>query len=87
MQDSPTIVNISPKPEGIEEVETVDLAPERLANIWVGRITSIVGGICLTLALMLWLIRPDHYRPVLALLVVAMFAAILHSYTFDDERY
>jgi hypothetical protein len=86
MQDSPTIVDISPRPEDGEEVETVDLAPERIANIWVGRITSIVGGICLVLALSLWLLRPEHYRTVLALLVVAMFAAILHSYTFEDER-
>jgi hypothetical protein len=39
---------------------------------------------CLVAALVLWALRANHYRPVLALLTIAMFAAILHSYTFEN---
>ena len=61
-----------------------ETTPERSATIWVSRITSFVGLVCLSLALIEWAFRPGHYRTVLALLVVAMFAAILHSYTFEN---
>jgi hypothetical protein len=35
-------------------------------------------------ALVVWHYHTNHYRLVLALLIVAMFAAILHSYVFED---
>jgi hypothetical protein len=38
----------------------------------------------LLLALVAWLARHGHYRLVLAFLIVALFASILHSYTFED---
>ncbi len=57
---------------------------DRMAAIWVGRITRVIGAICLALALIEWAFRQGHYRTVLALLTIAMFAAILHSYTFED---
>lgn len=58
--------------------------PERRATIWVSRMTSIIGLLCLAAALAVWAGRPGHFRLVLALLTVAMFAAILHSYTFEN---
>jgi hypothetical protein len=85
------------KPETFTEAETIaeprpiqpipvrsDVAPGRRANLWVARITTLIGLACLVLALVEWAIRPNHYRLVLALLVIAMFAAILHSYTFEN---
>ncbi|HEX8918769.1 MAG TPA: hypothetical protein VF898_09710 [Chloroflexota bacterium] len=44
----------------------------------------MIGVIALTISLTVWFVRPNHYRFVLAVLMVAMFAAILHSYTFED---
>ena len=61
-----------------------DEEPERAARVWVSRFTGVAGGLCLLFALSLWLARPGHLRPVLALLVLAMFMAILHSYVFED---
>lgn len=58
--------------------------PDHLASIWVSRITGIGGGFCLLVALSYWFARPGHYRPVLILLTVAMFASILHSYVFEN---
>jgi hypothetical protein len=77
------------KPEPLIEVEEdaaapVDATVDRIATIWVSRITSVVGLLCLAIALAVWAYRPGHYRFVLALLTVAMFAAILHSYTFEN---
>lgn len=57
---------------------------DHLASVWVSRITGIGGGICLLIALSYWFARPGHYRPVLILLTVAMFASILHSYVFEN---
>ncbi len=57
---------------------------DRDASVWVGRITSIIGLICLGLALVEWEVRPGHLRTVLALLTIAMFAAILNSYSFEN---
>ncbi|MGH2442183.1 MAG: hypothetical protein ACRDFX_03340 [Chloroflexota bacterium] len=54
------------------------------ATIWVSRVTSVLGLICLALALIEWAWRPGHLRTVLAFLIVAMFAAILRSYSFED---
>ncbi|MBV9282225.1 MAG: hypothetical protein JOZ41_19255 [Chloroflexi bacterium] len=76
-------------PSPVDDQATTDLkaitaASEPTATVWVSRITSAIGGVCLIIALTLWLLRPDHYRPVLALLTIAMFAAILHSYTFEN---
>src|SRR5947209_969060 len=64
-------------------VQVPDEAQER-ATRWVAHITSIVGAACLLAALVYWAWHPGHLRTVLALLIVAMFAAILHSYTFED---
>ncbi|HEY8686510.1 MAG TPA: hypothetical protein VIO57_12960 [Chloroflexota bacterium] len=58
--------------------------PDHLASVWVSRITGIGGGLCLLVALSYWYLRPGHYRPVLILLTVAMFASILHSYVFEN---
>ncbi len=58
--------------------------PDQLASVWVSRITGIGGGFCLLVALSYWFLRPGHYRPVLILLTVAMFASILHSYVFEN---
>jgi len=65
--------------------ESPQEAPERLATIWVGRITFIIGGAFLIMALVTWALRPGHYRILLAMLVIAMFCAILHSYTFETN--
>ena len=67
----------------VDEFEE-ELTPERRATIWVSRITFVVGAICLLLAMGAWLFRPGHYRLVLAFLIVALFASILHSYTFEN---
>jgi predicted RND superfamily exporter protein len=81
----PPIMNIPPEADNEDEIGgTAEAAQQRIATVWVSRLTSIVGGICLVVALVLWLVRPEHYRLVLAFLVVAMFAAILHSYTFEN---
>jgi hypothetical protein len=67
----------------VEQVETVQ-PEERAATVWVSRLTGIVGGIMLLIALVEWFTRHGHYRLLLALLTVAMFCAILHSYVFED---
>lgn len=86
MANNPRLVDIPAEPETvlIEAPAEADRAAERLATVWVSRVTSVVGLICLALALVEWALRPNHYRLVLALLTVAMFAAILHSYTFEN---
>ena len=86
MQKSPPLANVATDEDDrltdsgliIEEIE------EHMASVWVGRITGAIGGLCLLLALSVWLARPGHYRLVLAFLTIAMFAAILHSYTFEN---
>jgi uncharacterized membrane protein len=67
----------------VEQVESVQ-PEERAATVWVSRLTGIVGGIMLLIALVEWFTRHGHYRLLLALLTVAMFCAILHSYVFED---
>jgi hypothetical protein len=62
----------------------IDDQPDHLASVWVSRITGIGGGLLLLIALSYWFARPGHYRPVLILLTVAMFASILHSYVFEN---
>lgn len=69
---------------GHQSVLSSSAEPDRLASVWVSRITGIVGGLCLLIALSYWFARPGHFRPVLILLTVAMFAAILHSYVFEN---
>jgi hypothetical protein len=59
---------------------------ERPATVWVSRITGIVGGIILLVALFEWFFRHGHFRLILALFTVAMFCAILHSYVFEETR-
>lgn len=67
-------------PVAIPPVEVIQGRP---ATVWAGRIARVVGAMCLLAALLEWATRPGHLRPVLALLIIAMFAAILHSYTFE----
>lgn len=50
----------------------------------VGRVTGIVGLVFLTLGFFLWFVRNGHYRLILLVLTVAMFMAILHTYTFEN---
>jgi len=85
MQETPSYLKV-PIALNQEEDTTLEVvpAPERSATIWVTRITGLIGVLALTLALAVWLARPNHYRFVLAVLMIAMFAAILHSYTFED---
>lgn len=67
--------------------EIEEEAPESAAARWVNRITGIVGAVFLLLALTAWFARHGHYRLVLALLIVALFASILHAYTFDNGHW
>jgi hypothetical protein len=59
---------------------------QRVETVWVSRITGILGAAFLIIALTFWTFRPGHLRLVLAFLVLAMFAAVLHSYTFDSDN-
>ena len=87
-QETPTYTSSLPD-EVTEEIPVVSFpeTPEQRATVWAGRITGIVGVICVLLALSVWATRHGHYRLVLAFLVVAMFCAILHSYTFENGQY
>jgi hypothetical protein len=87
MQNVPPLEDVGPIVDAADlDTETIaEAAPERLAAIWASRITGVVGILFLAAALVTWFARHGHYRLVLALLIVAMFAAILHSYTFDDR--
>lgn len=90
VQKSPPLRNIPADEETVEMAAlaaAVSATTDRAATIWVHRITGIGGGLCLFLALSVWLARAGHYRLVLALLVVSMFAAILHSYTFENGNH
>lgn len=86
MQNVPPLTEVSniPDDEGLIEDQVAELAPGREATIWVSRITFIVGAIFLGLALLAWLFRQHHYRLVLAFLIVALFASILHSYVVEN---
>jgi hypothetical protein len=68
----------------IEVVPDEAVPEERTATVWVSRITFVVGAAFLMLALLAWLFRHGHNRLVLALLIVALVASILHSYTFEN---
>jgi uncharacterized membrane protein YtjA (UPF0391 family) len=70
--------------EDLTEDQLAELAPGREATIWVSRITFVVGAVFLILALLAWLFRQHHYRLVLAFLIVALFASILHSYVVEN---
>ncbi len=85
MQSTSPLAGIAPDldTQGVSAPTALTIE-DRIATIWVGRITRIVGAICLVLAIIEWAFRQGHYRTVLALLTLAMFAAILHSYTFED---
>jgi len=85
MQHSPRF-DVTPNMEDQHEesLDAVEMSQERLTTVWVSRVTSVVGGICLLCGLALWLVRPEHYRLVLVLLTIARFAAILNSYTFEN---
>jgi cytochrome bd-type quinol oxidase subunit 1 len=85
-QNVPPLSDIPPTTEShaLVDASQIEVTPERMATVWVGRMTFLVGGICLMAAFAVWLLRPGHYRLVLAFLIVAMFMAILHSYTFEN---
>ncbi|HZS94355.1 MAG TPA: hypothetical protein VFA78_06140 [Chloroflexota bacterium] len=72
-----------------QEQLDVILQPGRLSGrraAWVNRVTGVLGLISLVIALTIWFVRTNHYRLVLVFLVIAMFAAILHSYTFENGQ-
>lgn len=85
MQNTPPLAPVPPQTDEVD----LTAAPfaqthDHLATLWVSRVTSFVGLVCLVIALGVWMFHSGHYRLVLALLTVAMFAAILHSYTFEN---
>ncbi len=86
MQNAPSLTEITPiaNHEEVDLESSEELTPERRVTLWVNRLTGVVGAIFLLLALVAWLARHGHYRLVLAFLIVALFASILHSYTFED---
>ena len=86
IENTPPVIHLTPETddEAGGSVVAAETTPERAATLWVSRLTKVVGGTCLLFALTLWLLRPEHYRTVLALLTVAMFAAIFHTYPFAD---
>jgi len=86
MQETTPLVDLSHGATrvGMEQLEGAQLPVERAATIWVSRITGIFGCVMLLVALLEWFVRHGHLRLVLALLIVAMFCAILHSYVFED---
>jgi len=49
-----------------------------------GRITFVLGILCLVAGLAVWMFRSGEHRSALLLLVVAMFLAILHNYSLED---
>ena len=60
------------------------LSSRRIA--WVNRVTGVLGLISLAIALTIWFVHTNHYRLVLVFLVIAMFTAILHAYTFENSH-
>jgi len=84
MQKTSPLSSVVPERDETTSSIAQAVSPERQATVWVSRLTGIVGAICLFAALSVWLWRPGHWRLVLAFLTIAMFAAILHSYTFED---
>ena len=86
MQDTTPLVDLSHGAThvDVEQLGAAQLPAERAATIWVSRLTGIFGSIMLVIALLEWFVRHGHLRLVLALLTVAMFCAILHSYVFED---
>lgn len=77
-------VTTDPRDEITVDLRAVPQSADRSPTIWVSRVTAVVGAVCLVGALSIWQFHHGHYRLVLALLIVAMFAAILHSYVFED---
>jgi len=67
-----------------EVVDDAVIAEGSPGSVWVSRITGMVGALFLLLALAAWFLRHGHLRLVLALLIVALFASIIHSYTFEN---
>jgi hypothetical protein len=88
MRNAPPLTGTDPvtseQHRHIEVVPDEAVPEERPATIWVSRITFVVGAAFLVLALLAWLFRHGHNRLVLALLIVALVASILHSYTFEN---
>lgn len=84
IQKTPTVPSISTDNFDDRRTSSAVESSDHLASVWVSRITGIGGGFCVLVALSYWFARPGHYRPVLILLTVAMFASILHSYVFEN---
>jgi len=77
-------VTTDPRDEITVDLRAVPQSAEGSPTVWVSRVTGAVGAVCLFTALIVWHYHLHHYRLVLALLIVSMFAAILHSYVFED---
>jgi hypothetical protein len=83
-QSAPSVRSYLPAIHDIDLVDAQESPAENTANIWTSRITGAIGAVFLALGLLIWASRPGHYRLVLAFLVIAMLAAILRSYTFEN---
>jgi hypothetical protein len=84
IQTSPALRGISPVIHDIDLQDDEAVQTEDTATMWASRITGAIGAIFVPPALIIWAARPGHYRLVLAFLIVAMLAAIIHSYTFEN---
>ncbi|MGI8825493.1 MAG: hypothetical protein ACR2JC_07595 [Chloroflexota bacterium] len=85
-QNTVPLIEIQPVRNEIDPADQATIELEIEVVNWYRRITGAVGGSFLFAALLYWAARPGHYRPVLVLLIVAMLAAILHTYAFEDGQ-
>ena len=86
-QDTVPLIEITPIRRDFDPADQATIEIEIKVVNWFRRITGVVGGVFLCVALVVWMLRPSyHYRFVLAFLTVAMLAAILHSYAFEDGQ-
>jgi len=86
-QSTPPLIDITPASRAGAELPQPTSAvaqAEQKAIDWYSRITGGISAVFLVAALVLWRLRPEHYRLTLGILIVAMLGAILHSYTFEN---
>lgn len=83
-QDTVPFIEIQTVRNEIDPTDQTTVQIEIEVVNWYRRITGIVSGVFVALAMLTWALRPYHYRPLLALFTIAMMAAILHSYAFED---
>jgi len=86
-QSTPPLIDITPASHASAELPQPSSAvaqPEQKAIDWYSRVTGGISTVFLAAALVLWRLRPEHYRWTLGILIVAMLGAILHSYTFEN---